>query len=386
MRILHLASSHRWTGAAEPALDLAVEQRALGHEPEFACIEGHSFWRYVKKRGVPFVSGLSFKRGSELGSMAADVRKLRRIVAERRYDVVHCHLTHDHWLAATALRSPFDSKRGRAGGPILVRTLHRDNPPGRDPIHRWLFGKATDLTITVSSSLRAELLARYSLAESRVAWVRGAVDTNRFHPGLDRQLNRTLWAIPPAAPVAGIIARMQPHRGHLDFIQTMEAVYLTVPEAVYLIAGRGEAKVAIKGAVRAHPQSEHFRWIGYRKKDLAESYAAMDVSVLLARGSDGSCRAMLEAMACGRPVIGVRTGAIAETIEPGITGWLIDPRNIPAELPPALCEALSDPVRTAEMGRAAREKMERDFSQRGRAEKTMAAYASAMRERQADAS
>lgn len=372
MRILHLASSHRWTGAAEPATALAKTQIALGHEVAFACISGGSFWKKLRKRGVPRLDGFHFLPGVRPISVMQDMNRLRAMIAQGNYDVVHCHLTHDHWVAALALRSR------RAGGPILVRTLHRDVIPGGDPIHQWLYRSATDLVVTVSNSSRAAMIERYGLPEEKVAWIRGAVDTERFHPSLDPQINRALWSIPPDAPVAGIVARMQAHRGHLEFIDTIDAVVREVPEARYIVSGRGENKLAVRERIKTHPLRKHLIETGYRKEDLPETYAAMDVSVLLARGSDGTCRAMLEAMACGRPVIGIRSGAIAETIEHGKTGWLIDAPLNHDQLATALIEALRDRSRTAQMGCAARAKMESDYTDGRRAEATLAAYERAL--------
>ena len=82
----------------------------------------------------------------------------------------------------------------------------------------------------------------------------------------------------------------------------------------------------------------------------------------------------------GKPVIGINRGAVADTIEPGKTGWLIEPGDKDA-LTEALIEALGNRKRTAEMGIAARAKVESEFTQRERAEKTIAAYEGAIKRR-----
>ncbi len=381
MRILHLISSHRWTGAAEPASALALAQIALGHEVRFACIKGESFWKQLKKLNVPREEHFDLRTGLHPFAVRADLRQLRKFVAEKSFDVIHCHLPHDHWLAAAGLgRLMSGTNANRKDQPILVRTFHRDIPPRADFLHRRLYAEATDALICVSRSGRGEAMRQLGLGENRVAWVRGAVDIERFHPGLDREANRSVWGISSDAPIAGLVARMQPHRGHMMFIDTITEVVKKVPNAVYVVAGRGELKHKIRDYVRAHPLASHLIRIGYRKWDLTETYAAMDVALMLVQGSDGTCRAMLEAMACGKPVIGSRIGAIADSIIEGVDGWLIEPNN-PEALTNALCEALSDPVRLREMGRAAREKMEREFTQAKRAEETIKIYHRALESR-----
>jgi len=384
LRILHLVSSHRWTGVAEPAADLARAQLALGHEVTFACVPGHSFWRRLAKRGVPTVNGFAFRPGLDLTATWRDIGLLRRQARELAVDVVHCHQTHDHWLAALALGSA--SRRQRRQGPILVRTLHREGPGPQGALERWLWGRATDLLIAVSRSIEAAVGEALRPEEDQLVHIHGAVDLERFHPGLDGERNRRLWRIPPQAPVAGMVARLRRGRGHLDFIRTIGEVAARIPEARYIVGGRGELKPALRATIQTHPLRQRLIQVGYRKRDLAETYAAMDVAVLLAPGSDGSCRGMLEAMACGRPVIGARRGAIADTIEPGRTGWLIDPARLSEELPRALIEALADRECARRMGEAARRAMEASFTQRHRAEATLAAYGAAFRRRRAGGS
>lgn len=345
----------------------------MGMEAEVACLEGGRLARRLADRGVPRVDGFHFKTGPPIWNLWSDVRLLRRLIAERGYDIVHPHLTHSHWIAALALGA-------RGGGPLgarrpaLVRGYHRDDPPARGALHRWLHDRATDAHVAVSREGRGGLIEHAGLSPDRVFVACGAVDLKRFNPDLDPSRNRREWSIDLDAPVVGIIARMRPGRGHRELIETVEAVVRRVPKAVFLISGQGELSSSIDALLRSHPRAAHLRSIGYRPNDLPETYAAMDVSVLLTPGTDGSCRAMLEAMACARPVIGVRRGAMADAIEPGKTGWLIERENPVAGLTEALIDALSDRARLAEMGRAARRRVEADFTFEKRAAATQAAY------------
>jgi glycosyltransferase involved in cell wall biosynthesis len=376
LKILHLISSYRWTGAAEPVAGLARAQNALGHRAEVACIEGNSLWRRLGKMGLARVGGFDFRPGLRLMAIRSDVARLRALVEERRCDVVHCHLEHDHWVGAIGLRR-LAKKESRQSGPLLVRTLHRDEPPRNDPVHRRLYAGATDLLIAVSSAGRDAVVGRLGLDAKRVRWIGGAVDVETFHPAIDPNLNRRAWGIPETAPVAGMVARMQPRRGHLLLIETIGDVLQRVPDARYIIAGRGELKNKIGYVCHTHPHKDCLVRVGYRKNDLVETYAAMDALVLLAKGSDGACRAMLEAMACGRPVIGITGGAMEDAIRPGETGWLIAPGDQRA-LVEVLCKALGDRDRLRAMGEQARRRVESDYTQTARARAVIEAYNAAL--------
>jgi glycosyltransferase involved in cell wall biosynthesis len=105
---------------------------------------------------------------------------------------------------------------------------------------------------------------------------------------------------------------------------------------------------------------------GYRTGPaLAAAYRTLDVKVLLAEGNDGTCRALLEAMACGRPGVAWRFGAPAESIVPGETE-LLAPEGDVAALGEALAALLGDPVRARAMGQAARRRMQGLYTEEAR--------------------
>jgi glycosyltransferase involved in cell wall biosynthesis len=379
LRILHLASSERWTGVAEPAAGLAARQIDHGHQVAFACIGGSSFERRLADHGVPLVAGFHFDRRLNPAHVREDIRRLRHYVEQNQPHILHCHLPHDHWLTALALRRPL-SRFAQWPATAIVRTVHRESAPRSDLPHRWLMGKATDMVIVVSLSGRQALVEEVGLPSVKVVRVRGAVDLDRFRPDLSPTIIRDACDIPHEARVAGMVARMQPHRGHHMLIDALEEVVAAVPTALIALAGRGEIKRELVERIRNHPLRHHLKRIGYRKHDLPETYAAMDVVVLMTPGSDGSCRAMLEAMACGRPVIGARIGAMVDTIEPGVSGWLFRPDRR-EELVAVLIDALADLDRARRMGKAARRHVETWHDPERQCRETLEVYREALSRR-----
>ena len=112
---------------------------------------------------------------------------------------------------------------------------------------------------------------------------------------------------------------------------------------------------------------------GYREEDLPEVLAALDVSVLLAPGSEGSCRAALEAMAMAKPVVAGRVGALADIVLHGETGLLIDP-SAPTDLAQAICMLLRSPEQARHMGVRGRDRMEACFSRQRQVGDILALY------------
>ena len=134
-----------------------------------------------------------------------------------------------------------------------------------------------------------------------------------------------------------------------------------------VIVGRGEEIPALRSLVVERGLERSVIFAGYRTgPELSAAYRTLDVKVLLAEGNDGTCRALLEAMACGRPGVAYRLGAPAETIVDGRTGLLVDEGDV-GGLSAALWELLSAPGRARALGAAARSRMQERYGEEGRA-------------------
>ncbi len=99
---------------------------------------------------------------------------------------------------------------------------------------------------------------------------------------------------------------------------------------------------------------------GYRRDDYAEVLRSIDVFTLLVPGSDGGCRALLEAAASGIPAVTTARGALPEIVVDGETGFVVEEEA--QALARAWGRLLADSARRAEMGAAARRRALREFS------------------------
>lgn len=368
LRILHLASSERWTGIAEPVTSLALYQQQTGEvDVWLSCIPGRSFEHRAIERGVRVLPSFAFSRNYITRKTIRDVSNLIQIIAEKEINVVHCHLSHDHWLAAFALRF---LKRNPV---LLVRSMHRFAAPYKDPVHRWLLERATDLIITPTRAIAHLLKNRFHEIEQKVQTVYGAVDINRFSHHIDSQIIRTQYRIEAQAPVAGLVARLRKDRGIEWLLDTIPLVLGRFPTAYFIIVGRGELKYWLRDYIEQLPYRDRIMMPGYRTHDLPEIYAALDCSLFLGLGSDGSSRAVLEAMSTGKPVIALNRGGIDEVIQNGVNGILVPPGDRNA-LASALCSLFNDRNRAALMGEKARRTIEQHFTEERRSRETNMLY------------
>ena len=124
-------------------------------------------------------------------------------------------------------------------------------------------------------------------------------------------------------------------------------------DARLLLVGKGERRDALEELVKRLGLERRVLFAGYRDADLPAVLGALDVFVLLGAGSDDSCRAALEAMAAGRPVLAARVGALPDAVVHGETGLLLDEPS-PEAVAASLARLLSAPTEARAMGEAGR--------------------------------
>lgn len=357
MRVLELLSSNWWTGPAEPVASVARELARLGHGVELAVETARSGTLVPKLREL----GLGVREDLSLGPNAGVLgflRDLRRLsTVALGFDVLHANFSHDHLLSLLALR--------RRGPRRVVRTVHSSR--SLEPrAFQGIGHRASDGLVAVCEAHARLLEVRFRVPPERILATRGAVDTAAFTP--DGGDLRAELGIEPGAPVAGIVTRVKAGRRVEELVDAFREVVDRLPGARLVVVGRGEGMEDVRVRVNHRGLQREVVFAGYRTGPaLADAYRTFDVKVLLAEGNDGTCRALLEGMAAGRPGVAYRFGAPAEAIVDGVTGLLVEPGDVRA-LADALVELLGAPRRARALGAAAREWMAGHFTERARGE------------------
>lgn len=372
MNVLQLFSDWKWTGPAEPMLRLSLALRERGHRVDLVCsesprIDEGSLGERARELGVAPHHTMAHARGAAWWRDTPEVRRLRTLIEERDIALVHTWHTRDHVLA---LRAAW--RRRRTGRTRVVRSVARAGPIGRAPWNRLLFGPGTDGLICPSPGSAA---ANEGLRRGRpLLGAFGAIDVERFRPAAPDPGVREALGLEPGQRVVGISARVQRHRRY-DLLLEAAALWMKQdPAARLLVIGRGThmREVAERPAERLGI-ADRVVFAGYRTTDYADVLRTMEVFTFLVPGSDGGCRALLEASACGLPAVASRRGALPEIVVDGETGLLVEER--PEALAAAWRALLDDGARRAQMGRAARKRAEEHFHLQRLAPQVEALYA-----------
>jgi glycosyltransferase involved in cell wall biosynthesis len=255
-----------------------------------------------------------------------DVRTLRQTIDRELFDVVHCHSSHDHYVAAAACR---------AGTPRVVRTIHNLKHARGDLLSRMLFQR-TDAFAFANRAI-ADKFGRGGPVLPPV------VDPIRFSPWEEPSVRRRALGVPDGAFVVGTVGKLAEGRGHREAIEAAAAI----PSAILLHVGKGELRPELEALAAALGTADRNVWVGYADEDLPELYQAMDVFLFPASGSEQGQRALLEAMASGVPVVAVDVPGVEDLVTDGRDGLVV---SAAAGLVPALERLRSDAVLRREIG------------------------------------
>lgn len=357
--VLHLVANRWWTGSADPVIQLVRGLGARGHRALLGLIPGAHFEDKAREAGITPVPGLSLDARVDPRGLLRDVRRIMSLVRSERVDVVHCHHSHDHWLGRLC--------RGPAA---LVRTFHNARSVSRRWPARALY-RSTDGAIAVSAEIERRCRAA-GLVPRALFRVDGVVEVERFAKGGGAEQVRQELGL-AAAPVIGSVARLAAHRGHELLIRGFALLLGEFPEARLLLIGKGERRDAIEAFVRDQGLAGRVILAGYRDGDLPAVLDALDVFALMAAGSDESCRAALEAMAAGRPVVARAVGALPEAVAHGRTGLLVADDH-PESVARSLRALVADPGLARAMGEAGRRRAIERHSPERHAEQMEAIY------------
>jgi glycosyltransferase involved in cell wall biosynthesis len=320
-------------GAERGTVELARALAAAGWT-SYVASEGGPLERDITRAGAAHLS-LPLASKNPL-TMRRNALRLTRLIRRLGIDIVHARSRAPAWSAWSA---------ARAAGRHFVTTFHNAYESGGRLKRRYNSVMARGERVIAISDFVAEHAAQvYGIGPERLRTIPRGVDLEIFTPQrVGGPRIATLageWRLPELAPVVMLPGRLTRWKGGLDFIAA--AALLGRRDVCYVLVGaeqhrgfRRELEAAIAGI----GPNGIFR-IVEECHDMPAAYMLADVVVSASRDPEGFGRIIAEAQAMGRPTIATDHGGARQTMVPGVTGWLVPPRN-PTALAAAIGEALS---------------------------------------------
>jgi len=290
-------------------------------------------------RGELDMSGLATELGVELlriPELGRTVRplddlvalwKLWRMFRATRPEVVHTHTAKAGTLGRLAA--------WLAGVPIRVHTFHGHVFHGYfGRVKTFLFltverilARLTTKVVAISPRQADELRRYLRVPAERIAVIPLGLDLGRFvaaDAAVERQgFRRSIGA--GSEVVVAMVGRLTAIKNHALAIRALARLSGTLPAFLLVIVGGGEEEPALRNLVARLGLDQSVRFLGWRR-DLEAVYYGSDV-VALSSDNEGTPVCLIEALACGRPVVATNVGGVPDLLEEGRLGILVPPRD-----------------------------------------------------------
>jgi glycosyltransferase involved in cell wall biosynthesis len=335
MRIVQLVETLQVGGLERLAVNLALTQRANGHELAVYCLFGAGPLRAeLDSAGIPVVEfhKEDHSKAALIGAMASQLRR-------GRPDILHGHNPGVHHFAAVAKRL--------AGVPVCLNTRHSAVTSTGEPYQERYFRRVrpfTDHVVFDCEFVRQQLEPYLRYPSEKCSVILNGIFYEPF-----------LWR--PASPGSkaprvrfGAIGRLVPAKGHAQLIEAFSTIAARLPDADLRIYGYGPLDPELRAQIERLGMEGRIHLEG-PTDDPARVLESLDVFVLSSL-TEGLPLVILEAMAAGLPIVSTRVGGVPEVAPEPDTAWLCEPGSV-AALAGAMLQAAESP-KLAAMGEAAR--------------------------------
>lgn len=264
-----------------------------------------------------------------LGDRRAWVRRLRGMLRDGGYDLVHTHSPATGTVARLC----------RQPGTRYVHTEHNtwDRYRGATRAANALTLGANATVFTVSSgvrdSIRSSWWARVAVPPSLEVLHHGMDEASVRHGDEARARARAALSLPADVPVIGTVANFTPKKDHRTLVDGFRILHRQWPDARLVLVGTGPLEAQIRDQIRTNGLADHVMMTGPRA-DVPELLPALDVFVLSSL-HEGLPISLLEAMATGIACVATPVGGVPEVIRHGTDGL-----QVPCRDPAALAETL----------------------------------------------
>jgi glycosyltransferase involved in cell wall biosynthesis len=358
LSIVHVIARLNVGGAALHVLQLAREQRRRGHEVVVVAgtlAAGEESMEYVAEElGVDVLKLPSLQRELSARADVSAILTLRKIIRQRRPDVLHTHTAKAGATGRLAALAAGDA-RPRA----IVHTFHGHVLSGYfsrrwERLFRrieWLLAHATGTLVAVSDEVRDDLV-RFGVARrGQFAVVPYGFDLPAWSPSDDeaRARIRAELGLTDETFAIGWAGRLTAIKRPLDLIRTLRSVTDAGVDAVLVLVGDGELRGETEALARELGVSGRTHFAGFQQR-IRDWYAAVDVS-LLTSTNEGTPVVAIESLAAERPVVATAAGGTGSVVLEGESGYLL-PVGDTDGLARRLVELARDPTLRARLGAA----------------------------------
>ena len=339
IRVLELLATGTNGGAQEHLFGLVTRMDTSRFDVSVVALSPGSAVRKLERAGFPVLVIDEPDDAIAVGALAAHM-------VDVRPDVLHNHMYRAELVGTRAAIALGEVRHRR---PYIVSTVHSSrvrSEEDREQLRRLT--PEMDQLIAVSAAIEAKLVAEGRTA-APVQRIYNGVDLSRYDHQEPCCTLPEEYGLEPGSQIVGVVARLEPEKGHATLLEAWPAVLRAVPDCYLLIIGEGSRRESLEAQARDLRIAHRVIFTG-RRDDVPAVTAALDVAVLPSyREAQGL--SILEALALSRPVVASNVGGIPEMITDGVNGLLVPPHDADA-LASAIILLLRDHPYADALGRA----------------------------------
>jgi glycosyltransferase involved in cell wall biosynthesis len=320
IRVVEVLATGSNGGAQEHLYSLLTRMDRSHFETSVVSLSPGSAVRKLQRAGIPVLVIDDPDDAIAVGALSAHLASVRP-------DVVHNHMYRAELVGTRAAIALGEIGLRR---PYVVSTVHSSrvrSAEDREQLRRLT--PDMDRLIAVSRSIVAKLTDEGRAdAGPPIDLIYNGVDLQRYDHQEPCCTLRDEYGMEPGSQIVGVVARLEPEKGHPTLFEAWPAVLRAVPDAYLLVIGEGGQREALEKLARKLKIAHRVVFTG-RRDDVPAVTAAIDVAVLPSyREAQGL--SILEALALARPVVASNVGGIPEMIDDGVTGLLVEPHDVDA--------------------------------------------------------
>jgi glycosyltransferase involved in cell wall biosynthesis len=355
MRVLCLQKTSGIGGCERQLLDLLPALAARGLDLRMCVMGVGQYARFVeplRSRGIDTVVIPAGPRVNPLAPFRL-IREIKRF----RPDVVHTHLIHGDVYGQMASKI--------AGVPAVSSVHGTHGFYVREPFRTAArtAGHLARRTIAISKHVSMFLSRNKLVPEARIRLVYYGIDSAEWTVSpAERGPAKRSFGLRESDVVVGVASRLIPFKGHSILLDVFARALQREPDLRLLVAGDGPLRGDLERHARGVLPAQTFRFLGFLP-DVRAFLAACDIVAFPSQPGwgEGFGLAALEAMAAGRPVIASDIESLPEIVTDGVTGSLVEPRDMEG-LHGALVSLASSPGLRQRLGRAGRVRAKKEFT------------------------
>ncbi len=343
MKILHIETGRKLAGGPQQVVTLMQGLEKMGVESLLLCPDDSAVAELAKSAELK-VKKIRYKGEHDISL----IKQIKETAQDRHFDLLHAHSRRgaDTYTAIAARLTKIPAVLTR-------RVINEDNLLIAGPKYN-----SYKKIVAVSEAVDRSLKRQKVFPENRQV-IHDGINLDNYVEQYSREYLLTEFGLPENAFIIGNVGRFTENKGQLSLLKAFALIHQRYPHAHLILFGDGKMQDDLEKCIEKNHLEKQVHFAGFRN-DMPKWYSALTIVVHTAM-LEALSVALIEASACGLPIIAFNTGGISEVVRHMQNGLLVDSGRID-KLAHAIEKILASKTLAAKLGEASRKRCEEFFT------------------------